>query len=150
MIRPKAEYRIFSEVREKSGEQLGEFNTAKQVHMTLARQITYNKDLCDWCYLYFWKYIIKYFWKTKVTSPSRVNLARVRLTVFRNRNKWNRSSRNQLFWHSLHCNILQSAWNKIFWCEYRLRSPKITVQENYGNKTFSCSYTLNTINLTHP
>ena len=34
MIWPKAEYRIFTEIREKSGEQVGEFNTAKQVHMT--------------------------------------------------------------------------------------------------------------------
>ena len=34
MIWPKAEYRIFSEIRENSGEQVGEFNTAKQVHMT--------------------------------------------------------------------------------------------------------------------
>ena len=47
MIRPKAEYRIFSEIREKSGEQVGEFNTTKQVHMTLARQVTYNKDPSD-------------------------------------------------------------------------------------------------------
>ena len=53
MIRPKAEYRIFSEVREKSGEQVGEFNTAKQVHMTLARQVTYNKDPSNLRYLYF-------------------------------------------------------------------------------------------------
>ena len=47
MIRPKTEYRIFREIKEKSDEQLGELNTAKQVQMTLARQVTYNKDLCD-------------------------------------------------------------------------------------------------------
>lgn len=57
MIRPKVEYRIFGEIREKSGEQVGEFNTAKQVHMTLARQVTYNEDPSDWRYLYFLKYI---------------------------------------------------------------------------------------------
>ena len=57
MIRPKAEYRIFREIKEKSGEQLGELNTAKQVHMTLARQVTYNKDPSNLRYLYFWKYI---------------------------------------------------------------------------------------------
>lgn len=53
MIRPKAEYRIFREIKEKSGEQLGELNRAKQVHMTLARQVTYNKDPSNLRYLYF-------------------------------------------------------------------------------------------------